>query len=74
MRRPTCGDAVRIRSHAPAEMRPGSFGSVCAFTLVDNDDRAKRYGYPIGTTMLLVEYGDGHAIEIPEDLLELDDE
>ncbi len=74
MNRPTWGDTVRIKSNAPVEMLPGRLAAVCGIREVENSDQAKQFGCAIGTTLLLVEFGDGHSIELPEDFVEVANE
>jgi len=71
MQRPTWGDTVRIKSNAPHEMLPGRLAAVCGMREVENGDQAKPFGCAIGTTLYLIEFGDGHSIEIPEHLVEV---
>ena len=52
------GQAVRVITTAPVNMRPGKGGSVCGMRKLD-DDR-----------LYLVEFSDGEAVEIPENLIE----
>ena len=52
------GQAVRVVTTAPANMRPGEGGSVCGIRELD-DDR-----------LYLVEFSNGEAVEIPEQLIE----
>ncbi len=74
MDRPTWGDTVRIKSEAPPGMQPGSVAAVCGIREVENDEQSKQFGRPIGATVLLIEFGDGRAVEIPEDLVEVANE
>lgn len=52
------GQAVRVAMTAPKNMQPGDIGSVCGMRAVD------------GGRLYLVEFSDGKAEEIPEDLIE----
>ena len=52
------GQAVRVVTTAPEDMRPGTGGSICGMRNT-NDDR-----------LYLVEFSDGEAVEIPENLIE----
>lgn len=72
VRRPSWGDTVRIKSNAPTEMQPGRLAAVCGMRELENDDQAKQFKRPIGTTVLLIELSDGHSLEIPEDLTEVE--
>ncbi|MEI9961403.1 MAG: hypothetical protein WDM76_09845 [Limisphaerales bacterium] len=53
------GQAVRIVTTAPENMRPGQAGSVCGMRKLDTDN------------LYLIEFSDGQAIEIGEDCLEI---
>ena len=56
----TWGDTVRVRSDAPEENRPGSMGSVCGLPDPRRDD----------DDQYLVEFSDGHSIQIHGPMLE----
>jgi hypothetical protein len=71
--RPTWGDTVRLKMAAPAELRPGQLAAVCGIRSVENSDQAKQFACDIGTTLYLVEFGDGHSVEVAEHLVELVD-
>lgn len=64
------GDTVRIAAEAPDHFRPGHQGSVCGVRVVETEDHAQLTKEQIGTALLLVEFGDGQAVEIPERFLE----
>lgn len=51
------GQAVRVVTTAPKDMRPGEAGSVCGIRAMDS------------VRLYLVEFSDGTAVEIPEDLI-----
>jgi hypothetical protein len=72
MRRPTWGDSVNISEKAPPQWRPGAYASVCGITVIENERMASLYECPIGTTVYLVEFADGSAVEVPEDSIEED--
>lgn len=72
MKRPTWGDSVRVRSQAASAQRPGAWAAVCGIRQVENDEQSREFCRPVGATVLLVEFTDGSAIEIPEDLVELE--
>jgi hypothetical protein len=64
IRKITWGDTVRISDDAPSEFRPGARAAVCGFREIDkgvNDTEAPR--------LVLVEFSEGNAIEIPETFL-----
>jgi hypothetical protein len=68
------GDSVKIRLDAPAEVRPGAAASVCGIRRVETRNQGLEYGVTIGTTLYLIEFGDGTSIEVPETWIEpLDD-
>ena len=54
------GEEVRVASNAPANLRPAQHGSVCG---------VRKLGCS-ATYIYIVEFSDGTAIEIPQDLLE----
>jgi hypothetical protein len=64
------GDTVRIASKAPSDLRPGLFGSVCGIRTIDSENLARLMKEQIGTVLLLIEFGDGHTVEIPERFLD----
>ena len=66
----TWGDTVRVKAGAPLAMRPGANAAVCSITRIENDQQSKAYNAAIGTTMYLVEFGDGASIEVPEEWIE----
>lgn len=65
---------MRIRGGAPPEMLPGHLAAVYGMREIETGEQAKQFGRPIGTTLYLVEFGDGHSVEIPEDLVEVANE
>lgn len=71
MTEPTWGDTVRIKSSATPEQRPGVIASVCGLREVETEEQARQFGCPVGTTLYLVEYGDGVAVELPASIVEL---
>jgi hypothetical protein len=74
MRSPTWGDTVRIKNDASQAMRPGSLAAVCGMREVETVEQAKQFGCAIGTTLYLIEFGDGSSIEVPEAFLEVANE
>lgn len=66
----TWGDLVRVKQNASDGMRPGTLADVCGMRQVDTTAQAEEFDSPIGTTLYLVEFGDGTALEIPERFLE----
>lgn len=76
MSTPTYGDTVRIKMSASAEMRPGTLAAVCGMREVETVAQSQELGCPIGTTLYLVEFGDGASVEIPKEFVEVanDDE
>lgn len=71
MKRPTWGDTVRIKDHAPPQMRPGNLASVCGMRTVETREQAKVFGCPVSTTVFLVEFSDGSSIELADFYLEM---
>ena len=74
MQRPTWGDTIRIKGDAPTGMQPGCFAAVCGMRQIESNDQAKLFSRPLGAIILLVEFADGRAVEIPEDLVEVANE
>ena len=68
---PTWGDTVRIKAGADPQMRPGSLAAVCGLREVETPAQAQQFSLPIGTTLYLVEFGDGESLEIPGPFVEL---
>lgn len=69
----TWGDTVRVKVDAAAAARPGALAEVVGIREVENHDQSNQFwGAPLGTTIYLVEFGDGSAIEVPEGMLEAD--
>lgn len=64
------GNAVRTKTPAPPKYRPGETGSVCGFYTIEGQESAVSFGEPVGTIMILVEFPNGDATEIPEKWLE----
>lgn len=71
MSSPTWGDTVRIKEGASPEMRPGTLAAVCGMREVETAEQSEQFGCAIGTTLYLVEFGDGASVEIPEELVEV---
>ena len=66
----TWGDAVRVSAAAPPRFRPGELGAVCGLRTVETQRVAEEFAQPVGTTLYLVEFAEGDAIEVPEAFLE----
>ncbi len=64
------GDSVRVKVGAPQAMRPGALAAVCAITEIENEAQVQAYEASIGSTIYLIEFGDGTSIEIPEAWIE----
>jgi hypothetical protein len=60
------GDSVRVIPTAPHQLRPGIGGSICAIRTLEKDRVINQVKEAAGTTLYLVEFGDGFAIEIPD--------
>ena len=71
MTEPTWGDTVRIKLSAKPEQRLGVLASVCGLRKVETEEQARQFGCQVGTTIYLVEYEDGVAVELPSPMLEL---
>lgn len=69
MTKPTWGDTVRVKDEAPQQMRPGSLGSVCGMRVLEDPKAAEHTGWGVGTTLYLVEFSDGEALEIPAEFM-----
>ena len=65
MSEPTWGDTVRVKSNADPEMRPGGLAAVCGIRQVETAEQERLFGCPVGTTLYLVEFGDGSELEVP---------
>ncbi|MCC7363283.1 MAG: hypothetical protein IT303_02840 [Dehalococcoidia bacterium] len=70
MRSPTWGDTVRIKKGASPEMRPGALASVCGMREVETAEQAKQFDCEIGSTLYLIEFGDGWSTEITQNYVE----
>lgn len=68
------GDAVRVKSSAPADMHAGRRGEVVAVTTFNTQEKVDAYGVSVGGTVYQVEFGDGSTVEIEEGQLESDRE
>lgn len=70
----TWGDTIRIKMGASTESRPGALATVCGMREVETPEQSEQFGCPIGTTLYLVEFGDGTSDEIPEEFVEVANE
>ena len=66
----TWGDTVIVTSDAPAHMRPGSLASVVGVTSPQERRGSHFEQFPAGT-IYLVEFGDGEALDIHENMLKI---
>lgn len=64
------GDSVRLRSSDLASRYGLQTGSVCGFREITSSEIARQFGVSVGTVLVLVEGGNGVAVEIPEDFLD----
>ena len=71
MSTPTWGDTARIKNSASTEMRPETLAAVCGMREVETPEQSQQFGCAIGTTLYLVEFGDGASVEIPEQFVEV---
>jgi len=65
------GDAVRVRSDARPAWRPGEAAEVCGIRALALPEQAAHFGAPVGSLVMLVEFSDGSAVEMPESALAL---
>ena len=56
----TWGDSVQVADEAPSRYRSGAYGSICGIHELESQ------------VLYTVEFGDGAAIEVPEDHLRAD--
>jgi hypothetical protein len=56
---------IIIAENAPAAFRPLQIAWIISGRIVENEYQAQAVGYPVGTTLYLIEYLDGSDIEIP---------
>jgi hypothetical protein len=64
------GDTVVVRLGARAEWRPGAAAEVVGMRTVETPGVAAAFEAPLGSQLLLVEFGDGSDAEVPERWLE----
>ncbi len=60
------GDTVTYRATDVAGNVVDKLCDVVAITLIENDKQAEHYGYPLGTVVYTVEFGDGTDAHVPE--------
>jgi len=60
------GDTVACRTTNDEGIPVEKVCEVVAITPIENDEQAKHYGYPIGTVVYTVEFGDGTDANAPE--------
>jgi hypothetical protein len=60
------GDEVYLSRSGRTGRPPGEFGAVVAITLVDNEALVSTNGFPLGTILYTVEFGDGADALVPE--------
>ena len=65
----TYGNTVRVKRDVPGP-RAGQEAEVVAMTLVEDERLAVHHRVAIGTTVYLVEFGDGDSAEFPESALD----
>lgn len=71
MSSPTWGDTVRVKRSAAEALHPGALAAVCGIRVIETSLEAANAGHPVGTTLYLIEYEDGVAIEVPGEHLEV---
>jgi len=64
------GDDLRVRTTAGAVARGAELCTVVGITTVESDRQAETFGWPIGSTLYTVEFGDGSDALLPEEALE----
>lgn len=64
------GDEALLRDHAAAGELIRRPCSVVGITKVETEEQAEVFGFPRGTTLYTVEFGDGSDRLVPEDALE----
>jgi hypothetical protein len=47
--------------------------AVVGITPIETEEQSSSFGYPVGTTMYTVEFGDGSDADVPGDSLKLSD-
>jgi hypothetical protein len=60
---------IVIAENAPAKFRPSELAWVISERVVENERQAQAIGYPVNTTLYLVEYMDGSDVEMPGEFL-----
>jgi YD repeat-containing protein len=60
------GDTVRVKAGAQPERRPGAIAEVVGIREIEAAEQARQFDAPIGSTLYLIEFGDGTSIEIPK--------
>ena len=45
--------------------------AIVGITPLETEEQSRIFGYPVGTTLYTVEFGDGTDADVPEDLLKL---
>jgi len=63
------GDAVVVTGDVGSKPHAGRACAVVSITPIDTDTQSQIHGYPIGTTMYTVEFGDGKDAIFPEEHL-----
>lgn len=65
----TYDDTVKVKAHAPLDMRPGETASVIGITHEENK-RGRHFDQIPAGTVYLVEFEEGDAIDIHESMIE----
>jgi len=52
-------------------MRPGSLAAVCGIGKAETAEAARQFGCAVGSTLYLVEFGDGSSVEVPDAFVEI---
>jgi hypothetical protein len=69
----TWGSPVRVKANADEVFHPGELAEVVGISAVENAAQSAALGASIGTTIYLIEFADGSAIDVPEAWLEAAD-
>ncbi len=64
------GQAVGYKTVSETGVVMIKIASVVSITLVGTTDQAEAFGFPIGTVMYQIEFGDGSDILVPEQELD----
>ena len=63
------GDEAVVTGDVECEPNAGRPCAIVAMTSIETEEQSRVFGYPAGTTIYTVEFGDGTDANIPEKLL-----